>query len=121
MIVLHLNLQVRLVKIIYNYLLGLTGLQNLGNTCYMNSALQALCNTPPLVHYFLERPRFEERTVPVQRCSGELNSRSQWLTSALHNLVVDMWTGLGQDYLVPAPILYAISHVSKKQKKVREN
>ncbi|XP_009368474.1 ubiquitin carboxyl-terminal hydrolase 8 isoform X2 [Pyrus x bretschneideri] len=33
--------------------LGLTGLQNLGNTCFMNSSIQCLAHTPKLVDYFL--------------------------------------------------------------------
>ncbi|CAH2062721.1 unnamed protein product [Thlaspi arvense] len=33
--------------------LGLTGLQNLGNTCFMSSALQCLAHTPKFVDYFL--------------------------------------------------------------------
>tara|TARA_B100000674_G_C37947802_1_gene965784 strand:+ start:60 stop:1136 length:1077 start_codon:yes stop_codon:yes gene_type:complete len=32
---------------------GLTGLSNLGNTCYMNSALHCISNTLPLTYYFI--------------------------------------------------------------------
>uniref|UniRef100_A0A3B3H6I0 Ubiquitin carboxyl-terminal hydrolase 4 n=1 Tax=Oryzias latipes TaxID=8090 RepID=A0A3B3H6I0_ORYLA len=64
---------------------GLCGLSNLGNTCFMNSALQCLSNAPPLTEYFLD----DQYEAEINR-ENPLGMRGE-IAEAYADLVKQMW------------------------------
>lgn len=98
---------------------GLVGLQNIANTCYMNAALQALSNIPPLTGYFLDcgdiieakHDQQQQQQYYQQSSSAASQQRKVGLARSYHRLVKEMWCRTSRSYVVPNGILNGIRSV----------
>lgn len=78
---------------------GLTGLKNIGNTCYFNAAVQCLSNCEPLTRFFLD-------------CQGFVRTdRKPFLCKFYHKLMNDMWSRKRSSYVIPSQVVNAIKTV----------
>ena len=73
--------------------LGLCGLVNIGNSCYMNSAIQCLSHVPKLTEWAKEQQ-------PL--------SRQNSVTNAYSTLIESMWSG-EKPYVNPSAVKHSVS------------
>ncbi|KAK1155463.1 ubiquitin carboxyl-terminal hydrolase 20-like isoform X1 [Acipenser oxyrinchus oxyrinchus] len=79
---------------------GLTGMKNIGNSCYMNAALQALSNCPPLTQFFLE-------------CGGLVRTdKKPALCKSYQKLISELWHKKRPSYVVPTSLSHGMKLVN---------
>eukprot|EP01034_Spumella_vulgaris_P035020 gene35020-43181_t len=87
---------------------GVVGLDNLGNTCYLNSSLQALLHIDHLVDYFLSQSYL--RDINVKNIHGFKGKLAQ----SFGRLVGDLYSAENKSAISPRQLFQTIAHLREQ-------
>ncbi len=85
---------------------GLVGLDNIGNTCYMNTAIQCLSNCKILTNYFLDD------SYPKYNDNDNSNKNKGKIVNAYSELIKHIWYGK-QTSLIPSNFKNTIGEINQ--------
>uniref|UniRef100_A0A0K0D1Q0 ubiquitinyl hydrolase 1 n=1 Tax=Angiostrongylus cantonensis TaxID=6313 RepID=A0A0K0D1Q0_ANGCA len=86
---------------------GLTGLYNLGNTCYFNASIQVLSNCPPFSDYFRDKVRlyFMRCILPLTEDLRPYATREPLVAHTMAQLIQKLWSDKREPAVFPKVLL----------------